>query len=157
MPRKKYPEPTTDQNLIKTYMQSINTTQKPKNVVIFTDSMFKSLRVKEFNKNLDRGIAHLKPFLRSKTKQMDYLPYQAIHVGINDLLKSPKDNVNEIPKDVMNIALSCRSHNIATTFIFSIVYSTKVSHTIIQKLNGLLRNECTKYNFHLLDRGAVSK
>ena len=46
--------------------------QKPKNV-IFTDSMLKSLRMKEFNKNLDRGIAHLKPFLRSKTKQMDYL------------------------------------------------------------------------------------
>ena len=46
--------------------------QKPKNV-IFTDSMLKSLRMKEFNKNLDRGIAHLKPFLRSKTKQMDHL------------------------------------------------------------------------------------
>ena len=46
--------------------------QKPKNVVIFTDSMLKSLRMKEFNKNLNGGIAHLKPFPGSKAKQMDH-------------------------------------------------------------------------------------
>ena len=39
----------------------------------------------------------------------------------------------------------------------SIVYSSKVSHTIIQKLNWLLLNECTKYVFHLVDNGAVPK
>ena len=27
----------------------------------------------------------------------------------------------------------------------------------IRKLNGLLLNECTKYGFHLVDNGAVSK
>ena len=66
------------------------------------------------------------------------------------------DNVNEIAKDInenkvtKDIALRCRSHNIATTYIF-IVYSNRVSHTIIQKLNGILLNECTKYGFHLVD------
>ena len=141
--------------------------QKPKNVVIFTDSMLKSLRMKEFNKNLNGGIAHLKPFPGSKAKQMDHhvIPileehqYDAavIHVGINDLLKSRTNiNVSEIAEDIINIALRCRSHNIATIFISSIVYSTKVSHTIIQKLNELLLNECTKYDFHLVDNRAVS-
>ena len=66
------------------------------------------------------------------------------------------DNVNEIAKDInenkvtKDIALRCRSHNLATTYIF-IVYSNRVSHTIIQKLNGILLNECTKYGFHLVD------
>ena len=118
--------------------------QNPKNVVIFTDSMLKSLRMKEFNKNLNGGIAHLKPFPGSKAKQMDHydIPilkehqYDAavIHVGINDLLKS-RTNINEskIAKDIIDIALPCRSHNIATIFISSIVYSTKISHTKIQK------------------------
>ena len=73
------------------------------------------------------------------------------------MLKSRTNiNVSEIAKDIINIALGCRSHNIATIFISSIVYSTKVSHAIIQKLNELLLNECTKHGFHLVDKGAVS-
>ena len=122
--------------------------QKPKNVVIFTDSMLKSLRMNEFNKYLNGGIAHLKSFPGSKAKQMDHhvistleehqYDTAVIHVGINDLLKSRTNiKVSEIAKDIINIALRCRSHNIATIFISSIVYSTKVSHTIIQKLNEL--------------------
>ena len=124
--------------------------------------------MKEFNKYLNGGIAHLKPFPGSKAKQMEHhvIPileehqYDAaiIHVGINDLLKRRTSiNVSEIAKDIINISLRYRSRNIATIFISSIVYSINVSHTIIQKLNELLLNECTKYDFHLVDNGAVSK
>ena len=112
--------------------------QKPKNVVIFTDSinfLQKSLRMKEFNKYLNGDIAHLNPFPGTKAKQMDHhiisvseeheYGAAAIHVGIKDLLKSRTNfNVSEIAKDIINIALSCRSHNIASIFISSITYST---------------------------------
>ena len=140
--------------------------QKPKNVVIFTDGMLKSLRMKEFNKYLNGSIAHLKPFPGLKAKQMDHhvIPIldeydaAAIHVGINDLLKSRTNiNVSEIAKDIINIALRCRSNNIVTIFISSTVYYTKVSHTIIQKLNEPLLHECKRYGFHLADNGAVFK
>ena len=124
--------------------------------------------MKEFNKYLNGGTAHLKPFPGSKAKQIDHyvIPIleehqhdaTVIHVGINDLLKSRTNiSVSQIAKDIINIALRCRSHNIATIFISSIIYSTKVSHTIIQKLNELLLNEFTKYGFQLADNGAVSK
>ena len=124
--------------------------------------------MKEFNKNLNGGIAHLKPFPRSKTMQMDHhaIPIleehqydaTATHVGINDLLKNRTNiNVNKIAKDIINIALHCRRHNIAAIFISSNVYRTKVSHAIIQKLNGLLLNDCTKHGFHLIGKGAVPK
>ena len=66
-------------------------------------------------------------------------------------------NVNEITKNIINIALRCRSHNIAMIFISSIVYSSKVSHEIIKRLNELLLNACTKDGFHLIGNGAVSK
>ena len=46
--------------------------QKLRNAVLFTDSILKSLTMKEFNKKLDRGIAHLKRFPASKAKQMDH-------------------------------------------------------------------------------------
>ena len=136
--------------------------QKPKNVVIFTDSNLKSLRMKEFNKYLNGGIAHLKSFPGSKAKQMDHdvIPIleehqydaAAIHLGINNLLKSRTNiNVREIAKDTINIALRYRSHNTATIFISSIVYSTIASHTIIQKLSEQLLNGCTRCGFHLVD------
>ena len=81
-----------------------------------------------------------------------------IHFSINDLLKNRTNiNVRKIAKDMINIALHCQSHNTATILISSIVYNTNISHTKIQKLNGLLLNECAKYGFHLVDNGAVSK
>ena len=97
--------------------------------------------MKEFNKYLNGGIAHLNPFPRTKAKQMDHhvIPileehqYGAavIHVGIKDLLKNRTNiNVSEIVSYI-NIAFRCRSHSIATIFISSIAYSTKVSHMII--------------------------
>ena len=110
--------------------------------------MLKSLRMKEFYKNFRGGIAHLKPFPGSTAKQMAHHAIRILeehqydaaarHVGINDLLKSRTNiSVSAIAKDI-NITLRCRNHNIATIFISSIVYSTNVSHRIIQKLNGPL-------------------
>ena len=158
--RRKYPEPVTyhkhpnsNSNAIgnkeNLFQQTRNTfekmrtsysnivKEKPKNV-IFTDSMLKTLRMKEFNIYLNGGIAHLKPFPGSKAEKMDHhvIPileehqYDAavIHVGINDLLKSRTNiNVSEITKDIINITLRCRSHNTATIFISTIVYSTSFS------------------------------
>ena len=71
-------------------------------------------------------------------------------------LKSKK-SIDEICDDIIKIALRCRSHNIATIFISSIAYSTKVNLELIRNLNGLLYNVCTKYGFHFVDNGAVSK
>ena len=103
--------------------------QKQKNFVLFTDSVLKLLCMKEFNKNINGGIAHFKPFPGLKVKQMDHhdIPVleecqydaAAIHVDINDLLKSRTNiDVNEITKGIINIFLRYRSHNIA-----KIVYS----------------------------------
>ena len=81
-----------------------------------------------------------------------------IHVGINDLLNSSsKKSVNEICDDVIKITLRCRSQNIATIFISSIAYGTKVNLQLIRNLNDLSYNACTKYGFHFVDNGAVSK
>ena len=47
----------------------------------------------------------------------------AIQVGISELLNCRTNiNVNEIAKDIINIALRCQIHNIATMFIFSMVF-----------------------------------
>ena len=90
--------------------------------------------------------------------QEQYYDAAGNHAGINNLLNiSSKKSVYEICDDIIKIALRCRSHNIATIFISSIAYSTKVNLQLIRNLNGLLYNACTKYGFHFVDNGTVSR
>ena len=112
--RRKYPEPETyhkhpnsnsnaidnNENLFqqaRNTFEKIRTSysnivkQKPKNVV-FTESMLKSLRMKEFNKYLNEDTAHLKSFPGSKAKQMDHhvIPILEEHQYDAAVIQSPK-------------------------------------------------------------------
>ena len=142
--------------------------EKKEKVVLFTDSILKTLSMGKFNSCINGANVQLKSFPGCKAMQLDhhtipilqeqYYDAAGIHVGINDLLNSSsKKSVDEICDDIIKIALRCRSHNIATIFISSIAYSTKVNLQLIRNLNGLLYNACTKYGFHFVDNGAVSK
>ena len=90
--------------------------------------------------------------------QEQYYDAAGILAGINDLLKSSsKNSVDEICDDIIKIVLRCRCHHIATIFISSIAYSTKVNLQLIRNLNGVLYIACTKYGFHFVNNGAISK
>ena len=139
--------------------------RKKKKVVLFADSILKTLSMGKFNSCINGANVQLKSFPGCKAMQLDhhtipilqeqYYDAAGIHVGINDLLNSSsKKSVDEICDDIIKIGLRCRSHNIATIFIS---YSTKVNLQLIRNLNGLLYNACTKYGFHFVDNGAVSK
>ena len=68
--------------------------------------MLKILRVREFNKHLEKRIAHLQTFPGSKSQQLNHhsIPIlkeheydeTIIHVGMNSLIKNP--NVNKDTK-----------------------------------------------------------
>ena len=142
--------------------------KKKKKVVLITDSILKTLSMGKFNSRINGANVQLKSFPGCKAMQLDhhaisilqeqYYDAAGIHVGINDLLKcSSKKSADEICDDIIKIALRSRSHNIATIFISSIAYSTKVNLQLIRNLNGLLYNAYTKYGFHFVDNGAVSK
>ena len=60
----------------------------------------------------------------------------------------------KIARDVIDIALQCRNHNISTVFISSIVYSAKVNYELLCKVNNFL-HECVKNGFYFIDNAAV--
>ena len=123
---------------------------KKKNIVLFTDSILKTLHIGELNRHINGGKVHLKSFPWSKANQLNHhtIPIleehqydaAAIHVGINDLLKGMPNNVSvdSICNDILEIALRCRNHNIGEVFISSVAYSSKVSNELIQQLNNLI-------------------
>ena len=83
---------------------------KKKNIVLFTDSILKTLRMGELNRHINGGRVHLKSFPGSEAKQLNHhtIPIleehqydaAAIHVGINDLLKGMSNNVTATVDDL---------------------------------------------------------
>ena len=114
------------------------------NIVLFTDTIQKTLRMRELNRHINGGKVNLKSFPGSKAKQPNHhtIPIleehkydaAAIQVGINDLGMSNNVTVtvDSICNDIFEIALRCRNHNIGEVFISSVAYSSKVSHELIQ-------------------------
>ena len=142
--------------------------RKKKKVVLFTDSILKTLSMGKFNSCINGANVQLKSFPGCKATQLDhhtipilqeqYYDAAGILVGIKDLLNSlSKRSVDEICDDTIKISLRCRSHNLPIIFISGISYSTKVNLQLMRNLNGLLHNACTKYGFHFVDNGTVSK
>ena len=86
--------------------------------------MVKTLRMGEFNQFLQEGKAYLKPFPGAKAKQLNHhatavlaqhqYDSAIIHVGINDLLNGSR--VEQISKDVIEIAQRCRNRSIGKVF-----------------------------------------
>ena len=150
------------QNIRASYSNVVN--KKAENILILTDSMLKTLRMREFNRLLKgKDTAHLKAFTVSKAKQLHHhsIPIleenaydsAVIHVGINDLLKNPHEtkDIAKIVQDITDVALNCRIYNVGTIFISGIVYCDKIDFDFICKLNKKLHEECLKNGFHFID------
>ena len=155
------------QNITSTYSGILN--NKAENILILSDSMLKTLRMREFNRLLKgKGIAHLKAFPGAKAKQLKHhsIPileennYDStiIHVGINDLLKSPEmlDSTNVVDS-IIDIGLNCRNYNISNIFISSIVYCEKIDYDFQVNLNKRLHEECVKNGFIYIDNKEVTR
>ena len=79
--------------------------------------MLKTLRVGEFNQFLQEGKAYPKPF-----------PGANLLDGLS---------IEQISKDVIEIAQRCRNGSIGKVFVSDIVYCTKVRYETIQNLKTI--------------------
>ena len=89
---------------------------KKKNIVLFNDSILKTLHMDELSRHINGGKVHLKSFPGSKANQLNHhsIPIleehqydaAAIHVGNNDLLKGMSNNVtvDGICNDILEIS-----------------------------------------------------
>ena len=76
--------------------------------------------MKQFNSHIHGGKVYMRAFAGAKAGQLNHhvklsleeCEYDAaiIHVGIKDILRSKDENeVNRIPRNIMNIADTCRN------------------------------------------------
>ena len=103
---KYYHQPKAAVEIIQSTFSS-TITRKRKKIVLFSDSIFKNLRMGELNSFIKKGEVSLKAFPGAKARPLNhhFIPlledntYNAavIHVGINDLLSNVK-STNDICK-----------------------------------------------------------
>ena len=131
-----------------------------KNVVIFSDSMVKGLKMKQLNSHINDGKVYLKAFPGAKADQLNHhakpsleeYEYDAaiIHVGINDILRSKGEKeINDIPRKIMNIAETCTNYNIPKIFISSIIRWSRAT-VDIDYINRKIRELCIQNNYEFI-------
>ena len=109
-----------------------------KNVVMFPDSTVKRLKMKQFNSHIHGSKVYLKAFPGAKADQLnqhvkpsyDEYDYDAeiIHIRINDILRSKEEKeVNDIPREIMNIAEARQNDNITKIFISLLIRSSRTT------------------------------
>ena len=143
---------------------------KPKNIVLFSDSILKNLRMDEFNSYVENGQTDLKTFSGARANQMhksmvrslkenDY-DIAIVHVGINDLLnrRNIDDScIEEICNDIINVGMRCRDFNIGMIFISGISYSARIRVDILSRVNKSLESMCCNNGFFFINNGRVSE
>ena len=138
-----------------------------KNVVIFSDSMVKGLKMKQFNSHIHSGKVYLKAFPGAKEDQLNHhvkpsleeYEYDAaiIHVGINDILRGKgAKEVNDISRKIMNIAETCRNCNIPKIFKSSIIRCSRTT-VDIDYINGKITELCIQNNYEFISNVQINK
>ena len=64
-------------------------------------------------------------------------------------------SIEQISKDVIELAQQCRIRSIGKAFVSGIIYCIKVRYKAIQITNKSLYEECMKYGFCFIDNGAI--
>ena len=113
-----------------TYKEAV---KNGKGVVVFTDSMSKGIRVREFNNYFVNGTARFRRFPGSKSKQMlhyitptlvdDTPEHVILHVGRNNLptKKESPTKVEEIAQTIVDIGKKCILYGVKTVFISKVI------------------------------------
>ena len=151
----------------KIYSEAISSekNETKKKTIIFTDSIPKGIRMKEFNHFIKNGTAQMKCFPGATSKDLTYyvtptlenssFDQALIHVGINDFLNCDTPLYQTFLQNVLTIAQKCKDSGVNEIIISSLVVTEKISLRIIIEANESLRNFCKQNGFNFIDNSNI--
>ena len=140
--------------------------KRKKQVVIFSDSIPRSIRLREFNYWLHKGYAQFKSFPGGTYKELLYYVEPTLknkkfddallHVGVNDLLNDEsQDSVQNLLDNLKQIGLKCKSAGVKRVLIFRIVVNNKLASAYISSVNQRISNMCRDNSFVFIDNNGI--
>ena len=117
---------------------------KQNRIIIFGESTFRGIRVREFNNEIKNGYAKFKTFPGSDSREiLHYVnptlesgsyDLAVLHFGVNDLLHkalSKSDTVSNLIENIRKAADKCMSHGVSKVFVSSIVRNKRIPESLL--------------------------
>ena len=121
---------------------------KQNRIIIFEDSIFRGIRVREFNNEIKNGYAKFKTFPGSDSREIlhnvnptvesDNYDSAVLHFGVNDLLHkalSKSDTVGNLIENIRKVANKCMSHGVSKVFVSAIVRNKRIPESLLEEVN----------------------
>ena len=135
--------------------------------IMFSDSIPKGIRIREFNRYITNTNARLKSFRGTNAKELIHYVVPTlqeesfnsalIHIGINDVLKEQSDlQCESLTRNILEISHKCKEHGIEEIIISSLVVTENIDLNLLARVNTSLRNICRENVFCFVDNSNVS-
>ena len=132
---------------------------KQNRIILFGHSIFRGIRVREFNKEIKNGYAKFKTFPGSDfreilhyvnpTLESDNCDSAVLYFGVNDLLRkalSKSDTVENLIENIRKAAVKCMLHGVSKVFVSAIVRSKRIPESLLEEVNEKICFMCNNNN-----------
>ena len=80
------------------------------------------------------------------------------HTGINDILyDSSSRQMNLLLRNIKEIEKKCKSCKVKYVFISGLTFNTRISHSLLKKVNEMIESVCLENGYYYIENGNVHK
>ena len=141
--------------------------RKIKRIIMFSDSIPKGSRIREFNCYITNATARLKCFPGATSKELTHYVVPTlqeesfnsalIQIGINDILKDQSDlQFGLLLRNIVEIPQRCKDHSIEEIIISSLIVTERIDPNLLARANAPLCSICRVNGFYLVDNSNIS-
>ena len=165
----KYPERQTEFSRppvisgTKLFSEASQPSKDQRNILIFTDSIPKGIRIREFNSFTENGKTKMVSFPGATSNEiLHYLDVHLtnsstdaaviLHVGVNDLLEDNSQlEIENLGNNLRSMLEKCHTFGIKNVFISGLVYTTRIGLPVLERTHEMILHLCNKLGICYVD------
>ena len=162
----KYPERQTDFSRppvipgTKLFSEASQPSKSQRNILIFTDSIPKGIRIREFNRFIKNGKTKMVSFPGATSNEiLHYLDVHLtnssadtviLHVGVNDLLEDNSQlKIENLGNNLRSMLEKCHAFGSKNVFISGLVYTTRIGLPVLERTHEMILHLSNKFFFSI--------
>ena len=146
----------------KLFSEASQQSKDQRNFLIFTDSILKGIRIREFNSFIKNGKTKMVSFPQTTSnKILHYLDVHLtnssadaviLHVGVNDLLENKSQlNIENLGNNLRSMVENCHTFGIKNVFISGLVYTIRIGLSVLKRTHEMILHLCIKLGICYVD------
>ena len=139
-----------------------------RDILIFTDSIPKGIRIRELNSFIKNGKTKMVSFPGATSKEiLHYLEVHLanssadaviLHVGVNDLLEDNiQSKIEKLGKNLRSMVEKCHTYGIKNVFISGLVYTARIGLPVLEKTHEMIVHLCNKLGICYVDHRNIRR